>query len=61
MKYVIWDYNTGKYIRREYRHEASARNDIRGLARRDVKRGKFPDLITAEEAYMVEQTPGKDA
>ena len=61
MKYVIWDYNTGKYIRREYRHEASARNDTRGFARRDVKRGKFPDLITAEEAYMVEQTPGRGA
>jgi len=61
MKYIIWDYNTGKYIRREYRHESSARNDIRGFARRDVKRRKYSDLITAEESYMVEPTPGKDA
>lgn len=32
-------------------------NAIRGFARRDVKRGKFPDLITAEESYMVDKTP----
>lgn len=61
MKYIIWDYNTGKYIRREYRRESSARNDIRGFARRDVKRRKYSDLITAEESYMVEPTPVKDA
>lgn len=61
MKYVIWDYNTGKYIRCEFREESFARNAIRGFARRDVKRRKYPDLITAEESYMVEPTPGKDA
>lgn len=58
MKYIIWDYNTGKYIRREYRRESSARNDIRGFARRDVKRGKHQDYVTAKESYLVEQTPG---
>ena len=58
MKYIIWDYNTGKYIRREFKHETFARNAIRGFARRDVKRRKHPDLITAEEQYMVEPIPG---
>lgn len=58
MKYVIWDYNTGKYIRCEFREESFARNAIRGFARRDVKRRKYPDVTTAEESYRVEQIPG---
>lgn len=61
MKYIIWDYNRGRYIRREYKYETSARNAIRGFARRDVKRRKYPDLVTAEESYMVELTPGNAA
>ena len=58
MKYIIWDYNTGKYIRCEFRAESFARNAIRGFARRDVKRRKHTDLITAEESYCVEPIPG---
>ena len=58
-KYIIWDYNTGRYTPIRYRHETSARNAIRGFARRDVKRAKHQDYVTAKESYLVEKTPGK--